>query len=470
MDSMMNQIVLNAELNADLLEASLQGNSALISELIEKGVEINAKTEEGKTPLIIAAQLGQIQAVNVLLTNPHILVNVADQYGMTALMYAAEYGHDVVVESLLEVEELDLQAEDIEENTAIELASTAGHENIVALLEERGERVRQRVNGAQSAHEISVHASVSSSALNLSKQYAFSEKKITSKINELSDWLNKVLKRKIKMPREYQSRWCEPAIRCVKRLRKIDYIDSRSNVSMTTVLALVWAGINNTEVEEEQVSLIKVQELIMNRRTSFIKHLYEIQRGYNLSDGANPVDNGKEDEVTCIPGSFNKLIAALNEVGHEGVEIIFVTSSLINLQVPYITKQAFGTLSEGDRKRFSQNWNDEDSDDIQEECFELLKELVLKKLHEQYDEFSAEVNNFNQVIADAAESSKYVDMDEVMKQEGERQAAVATLSNPSNALIFRGRLAHEVEATQAFIALLRRNPERSSRYLGSYKV
>jgi hypothetical protein len=43
-------------------------------------------------------------------------------------------------------------------------------------------------------------------------------------------------------------------------------------------------------------------------------------------------------------------------VGHVGVQIVFVTPTLINLQVPFFTKQVFSALSEEDRKRFAQSW------------------------------------------------------------------------------------------------------------------
>ena len=100
-------------------------------------------------------------------------------------------------------------------------------------------------------------------------------------------------------------------------------------------------------------------EEITDRRISFIKHLYEIQRGYNLSESANPIDYGGADDNTCVSGSFNKLIGALSDAGHQGVQIIFVTSALIHMQVPFLTKQAFGALSEENRTRFAQSWENE---------------------------------------------------------------------------------------------------------------
>jgi ankyrin repeat protein len=412
-----------------LMYAAMQGHTATVTALLAApGILLNQANGDDWTALMLAARNGHTATVTALLAAPGILINQANNYGCTALMYAAMQGHTATVTALLAAPGILLNQANGDDWTAIVLAFENGHHDIVRLLQAHGavlpahlrqeNRAANNINRNQSVHEISVHVSVSRSAKNLVEHFQLTPEQLIEQTTELFTWLSADFSDTANLPAEYNPEWLAPARNCFVRLNDLDFTDQRSGVRMQEALALVWAGINNPQAKGADQPALS-QEEITNRRISLLKSFYEIQRGYNLTDGATPQDNGGDDRPTCLSGSFNKLIAALSEVGHVGVQIIFVTPALINMQVPFLTKQAFGALSEEYRARFAQNWENEDSEELQAECFELLKKIVSKKLHETYDEFHLEVPNLAQVINNAVASAQYTDMDAVMHSERE---------------------------------------------------
>jgi ankyrin repeat protein len=513
--------VLNSEtqkaLNERFLSTAEAGYLSFMPELIKAGAEVNALDQWGKTALRRAAEGHKIERLKALLihgASPNIassdgvtpllaatacndrdiiscLLNAGAQplnsvnpnEGNLALRLAAEWGNIEAVNNLLALQsvrnQIDWAPDNLPGTSAIVKAYENGHHNIVEILLRNGailpahlRQVANQINGAQSVHEVSVHVSVSRSAKNLRAQYLYTEEKLTDAINELATWLNTGFADPEQLPREYKAQWLEPAKKCVARLSVMNFTDQRSDMSMRHALALTWIGINNPQAKGGEQPVLGLQEM-MDRRISFVRQLYEIQRGYNLSDSANPVDDGGNDRITCPPGSFNKLIGALSDVGHQGVQVIFVTPTVINMHVPFLTKQAFNGLSEDTRKRFAQSWKDENSDALQAECFDMLKPLVTSKLHEIYDEFNSEVPNLNQVLNNAAANVQYTDMDLVMAEE---QAAAAVMAQPiimstiNKKGIKRARAGtQESNAEQSSIPPAHRRSSRIRSFKGSYK-
>jgi ankyrin repeat protein len=449
--------------------AAAEGHHEIVRQLLAvTGIEVNEPNKNGHTALTLAACEGHTQSVMALLTAEDILVNKVDSDGDTPLKLAAQNGHIETVRALLNAPDIDIHQPNEDGDTAIIAAFENTHDQIVALLRQQGAVLPEninRLNQAQSAHEISVHLSVSRSATNLLKHYPHlsTSKQIKLEIQKLDSWLKNSFKKKTKLPREYQPAWLPPAKRCVTRLSKLIFTDERSNISMQQALALVWAGINKPSFSAEER---------LNRGINFIKNLYEIQRGYNLSqESTNPVDDGEKDQPTCTSGSFNKLIAALSEVGHPGVQLIFITQALIIEQVPILTKQVFADLSQTDQKKFAQSWEDENSETLQTECFALLKDLVASKLHEKYDEFNAEVPNLNQVIEQATQSVEYTDMESVIKKwlethqkkEQEKAKALLNIAQPQ-AITFSYKAENNNDSAPES-----RYPKRIRSFTGSYK-
>ena len=309
---------------------------------------------------------------------------------------------------------------------AIACAYQQGHHNIVQLLQQHGavlpEYLRNQgpqlnINRNQSVHEVSVHVSVSHSAKNLFNHYHPNADFIKTSLRDMKDWLDNPFHSNsvAPLPSDYDPKWLEPAKNCYERLSEIEFEDQRSGVTMQQALALVWAGINNPNEFEKIAKTEPVERL--DRRLTLLKNLYEVQRGYNLiGDGANPVDNNEPDNVTCVSGSFNKLIAALASVGHSGVEIIFVTKELITQKAKILTQEAFKNLSEAQKAHFALNWESEQSDDIQAEYFNLIKPIVEQKMHDEFYAFSDKINGGTHIaINDAMSAIEYVNMTDIMK-------------------------------------------------------
>ena len=85
--------------NTNLFKAIKNGNTAKVKELITR-VSINDKNDEGKTPLHVAAQKGDLEIVNLLL-NLEVDINAQDSEGNTPLHVAAQYGHHNTSEALI---------------------------------------------------------------------------------------------------------------------------------------------------------------------------------------------------------------------------------------------------------------------------------------------------------------------------------------------------------------------------------
>jgi ankyrin repeat protein len=83
-----------------LIKAAQEGNIKLVTQLLDAGVNINARTTSGMTALMWAAHQGHTQVVRALLQRGAD-VNTKDVYGNTALMDATGFGHTEVVRDLL---------------------------------------------------------------------------------------------------------------------------------------------------------------------------------------------------------------------------------------------------------------------------------------------------------------------------------------------------------------------------------
>lgn len=420
-----NQLnALNTHSLSALIIATRENNvNAMNALLSAPGILPNLLNRRGHNALIMAAHCGHLEALRVLLAVPGIYLNATQPGVKTPLMWAAESGHIEVIQELLTIQGIDIHY-NLEGETAISMAFENGHPEVVALLERHGATLpahlraeaNNHLNGAQSVHEVSVHVSVSRSAKNLALQYAFSPEQITVSVKEILFWLDNDFTNTDTLPKEYNPVWLAPARRCVERLSLLDFIDQRSGISMPQAIAFVWAGINNRYAKGQNTTPLEIEEII-SRRINFLKTLYEIQREYNLSGGARPIDDGAADRPTCVSGSFNKLIAALNEVGHAGVEIIFVTKAYIGELIPYLTKKAFSCLPEEDKAKFAQGWESENNEEIQGNCFTLLKNWVKNKLHELFDAFKEELPDLDNIVEEAVSGVQDTDMDEVMAQQ-----------------------------------------------------
>lgn len=167
-----------------LMVASYKGHANIVSMLLDRGADVNAKTinetilgynhyRSGSTALVFAIKRGHTEVVQILLQNgadvndrdddsntvimsvieerylerrPDMMsillengaeVNAVRNDGTTALMGASSHGHTVVVPILLQ-NEADVNAKDNNDNTALMFASYYGYLNIVFMLLQNG--------------------------------------------------------------------------------------------------------------------------------------------------------------------------------------------------------------------------------------------------------------------------------------------------------------------------------------------
>ncbi|CAL1541509.1 unnamed protein product [Lymnaea stagnalis] len=85
----------------DIINAATKGNIKMLDFLIGQGVNIDDKTEDGKTALMVLSLKGCTNGVELLLSKGANIDAVNDEKGLTALMFACHKGDFKTVELLI---------------------------------------------------------------------------------------------------------------------------------------------------------------------------------------------------------------------------------------------------------------------------------------------------------------------------------------------------------------------------------
>ena len=121
-----------------LIFAALRGNVGAVRRLIAEGVNVNAQSRIGFTPLHIAAQEGHTEIVRLLIGAEGIEVNTPSESeygnGWTPLHRAAFWGHKEVVELLLGAEGINVNAQEEGGWTPLYSAAQEEHTEVVKVL------------------------------------------------------------------------------------------------------------------------------------------------------------------------------------------------------------------------------------------------------------------------------------------------------------------------------------------------
>lgn len=220
----------------------------------------------------------------------------------------------------------------------------------VALLNNTNGAQMDRINNDQSTHTASIHTTVSTAAKKLLTRYedkleGRGLEKIILKIQKDLSVLSNSLKDKA-------------AKDCLKRITAPDnhFIDPTSEISIKQLLGLFYLAIHDENFSADE------------RKELFISGLYEIQRGYNLSE--TNIDDNEKDKPICLPGAFNKLIEKLWGMPHAGVELCFITKEIASLKLPVVVREVIDDyLEERANPKTREDFN----------CFMKLIEQLEKK-------------------------------------------------------------------------------------------
>lgn len=184
----------NEDIGNDLIQAAKKGDINEVRRLISEGANVNAKDNDGWTPLHwavknnhsttaevlldngaglitfesfqehyvwrkyqeietehcknslhLAARLGNLEAVEDLL-GKGADVNAQNDIGKTPLHFAAENGYKEVVEALLDKDGIDVNAKDNDGKTPLHFAADNGHKEVVEVLLKGGANVNAKDN------------------------------------------------------------------------------------------------------------------------------------------------------------------------------------------------------------------------------------------------------------------------------------------------------------------------------------
>ena len=110
-------------------------NLEFVKTILEYGLDVNIKDNDGDTALIWASMYDYTEVVKLLLESGAD-VNIKNNYGNTALIWASYNGHTEIVKLLLE-SGADVNIKNKFGNTALIQASINGNTEVVKLLENR---------------------------------------------------------------------------------------------------------------------------------------------------------------------------------------------------------------------------------------------------------------------------------------------------------------------------------------------
>lgn len=119
---------------AEIHDAAYEGDLARVEQQLNNGVNVDLPTDtyDGSTPLMVAAEEGRTEVVQLLIERGANL-NHTDNHGCTALINAAWYGYPKIVQLLIE-RDADVNHANQLGYTAFMLAAKEGYKEIVNVL------------------------------------------------------------------------------------------------------------------------------------------------------------------------------------------------------------------------------------------------------------------------------------------------------------------------------------------------
>ena len=112
-----------------LLMAAEKGHTSIVKYLIEANANVNMQSSDGTTPLLVAAENGHIDIVKYLI-EANADGNMQNLNGLTALLMATQNGHIEIVKCLIEAN-ANVNMQNSDGVTALLMAAQNGHIDIV---------------------------------------------------------------------------------------------------------------------------------------------------------------------------------------------------------------------------------------------------------------------------------------------------------------------------------------------------
>ena len=131
------------------MEVTHNSSSARAIELLlHNGADVNAKDDDGLTPLAIACQRGNYHGVKALLKEGQIDVNIRDNQRSTPLHEACEHGSKKIVEKLID-NEAEISVANEDKVTPLHIACSGGYDEAVSLMLVRGHTIKDKLVSAR---------------------------------------------------------------------------------------------------------------------------------------------------------------------------------------------------------------------------------------------------------------------------------------------------------------------------------
>jgi excisionase family DNA binding protein len=115
-----------------LMLATIKGHTSMIEALLKNGADVNARNKKGWTALMFAVSMSDIEAMRILLMHG-ANINARDREGKTALMQAACENNRESLKFLLEVG-ADVRLKDLSGETALDLARKRKFDEVAKML------------------------------------------------------------------------------------------------------------------------------------------------------------------------------------------------------------------------------------------------------------------------------------------------------------------------------------------------
>jgi ankyrin repeat protein len=126
------------------IDASKNGDNNKIIKLIQKGIDVNAKSNSGRTPLNEAALHGHTETARLLIDNGADVM-AKDNLGLTTLHHSACWDNTDTARLLID-NGADVMAKDNFGNTTLHVAALLGHTETAKLLIDNGADVKAKDN------------------------------------------------------------------------------------------------------------------------------------------------------------------------------------------------------------------------------------------------------------------------------------------------------------------------------------